>query len=145
MHKKISIGLTITISAIAIIVTALVTTAVTMNIFSSLVSDLPQRESMYASLAEIDNLIRNEYYGSVDDDSLNSSLADGYLSNLTTGTSISMISAADFMLILSVFLTSIIIPDTLSFLRFVRASENSSGVLSVKSLIFIYPAFESML
>lgn len=85
MHKKISIGLTITISAIAIIVTALVTTAVTMNIFSSLVSDLPQRESMYVSLAEIDNLIRNEYYGSVDDDSLNSSIADGYLSNLTTG------------------------------------------------------------
>lgn len=85
MHKKISIGLTIAIASIAIIVTALITTAVTMNIFSSLVEDLPQREAMYSSLSELDNLIRAEYYGSVEEESVDSAITDGYLENLTIG------------------------------------------------------------
>jgi len=53
MHKKISVGLTITISIITLMVTALITTAVTMSIYSTLVADLPEREAMYSSLAEI--------------------------------------------------------------------------------------------
>ncbi len=85
MHKKISIGLTITIASIAIIVTALITTAVTMNIFSALVADLPQRESMYSSLSEIDNIIRTEYYGTIEEESVNSAITMGYLDNLTVG------------------------------------------------------------
>ena len=85
MHKKISIGLTITIASIAIIVTALITTAVTMNIFSSLVTNLPEREAMYASLSEIDNIIRTEYYGTVEEESVNSAITTGYLENLTVG------------------------------------------------------------
>ena len=85
MHKKISIGLTVTIAVFAIIATALITTAVTMNIYSGLVADLPEREAMYASLAEIDALIRKEYYGAVEEESLNHAITDGYLNSLTVG------------------------------------------------------------
>lgn len=95
MHKKISIGLTITIAVFAIIVTALVTTAVTMNIYSSLVADLPQREAMYASLSEIDSLIRSEYYGMTEEESVNSAIADGYLESLTVGRNY-MMSAEEY-------------------------------------------------
>lgn len=85
MHKKISVGLTITISILAIMVTALITTAVTMSIYSTLVADLPEREAMYSSLAEIDSIIRNEYYGMLEDETVNDSIADGYLSSLIIG------------------------------------------------------------
>ena len=95
MHKRISVGLTVTISIFAIIVTALITTAVTMSIYSTLVENLPEREAMYSSLAEIDNLIRDEYYGIVEEVTVNDSISDGYLSALTVGTNY-MMSADEY-------------------------------------------------
>lgn len=86
MHKKISVGLTVTISIITLMVTALITTAVTMSIYSTLVADLPEREAMYSSLSEIDSIIRNEYYGILEEETVNDAITDGYLSTLTTGT-----------------------------------------------------------
>lgn len=85
MHKKISVGLTITITIFTIMVTALITTAVTMSIYSTLVSDLPEREAMYDSLSEIDTIIRNEYYGILEEETVNDAITDGYLSTLTIG------------------------------------------------------------
>ena len=85
MHKKISVGLTITITIFTIMVTALITTAVTMSIYSTLVSDLPEREAMYSSLSEIDTIIRNEYYGILEEETVNDAITDGYLSTLTAG------------------------------------------------------------
>jgi len=92
MHKKISVGLTITISIITLMVTALITTAVTMSIYSTLVADLPEREAMYSSLAEIDSIIRSEYYGILEDETVNDAITDGYLSTLTIGTNYMMTS-----------------------------------------------------
>ncbi len=85
MHKKISVGLTVTISILTLMVTALITTAVTMSIYSTLVADLPEREAMYASLAEIDSIIRSEYYGLLEEETVNDAITDGYLSTLTIG------------------------------------------------------------
>lgn len=90
MHKRISVGLTVTISILAIMVTALITTAVTMSIYSTLVADLPEREAMYSSLAEIDNLIRSEYYGVLEEETVSDAITDGYLSSLTVGTNYMM-------------------------------------------------------
>lgn len=85
MHKKISVGLTVTIAIFSIIVTALITTAVTMSIFSTLVSDLPEREAMYSSLSQIDDIVRNEYYGEIDDTAVNYAIVDSYLEKLESG------------------------------------------------------------
>lgn len=85
MHKKISVGLCLTIAILAIIATAIITTAVTMNIYSSLVSDLPERENMYAGLAEIDSIIRKNYLGTAEEETVNDGISDGYLSALTIG------------------------------------------------------------
>lgn len=85
MHKKISVGLCLTIAIITLIVTAILTTAVTMNIYSGLVSDLPEREKMYDSLAEVDNLIRTNYLGTAEEATVNEGISDGYLSSLTIG------------------------------------------------------------
>ena len=90
MHKKISVGLALTIAIATLIVTAIITTAVTMNIYSGLISDLPAREEMYNSLAEVDNLIRTHYYGAVEEESVDSGIAQGYLDSLTIGSNYSM-------------------------------------------------------
>lgn len=85
MHKKISVGLCLTIAVITLIITAIVTTAVTMTIYSTLISDLPEREAMYNNLSEIDGIIRNNYLGSTEDETVNEGISEGYLSSLTIG------------------------------------------------------------
>lgn len=85
MHKKISVGLALTIAMIAIIATVLVTTAVTMSIFSDIVSDVPQREAMYDSIAEVDNIIRNNYVGELSQDSIDLGISSGYVESLSEG------------------------------------------------------------
>ncbi|MCD7775138.1 MAG: S41 family peptidase [Clostridiales bacterium] len=85
MHKKISIGLMIAIVILTLIATALVTTAVTMTAYSDLIADLPQREAMYDSLSEIDSLVRSEYLGNPEEESIDSGIAQGYIDSLTVG------------------------------------------------------------
>ena len=85
MHKKISVGLCFTIAILTLILTAIITTAVTMNIYSDLVSDLPERENMYSGLAEIDSIIRKNYFGAAEEETVNDGISDGYLSSLTIG------------------------------------------------------------
>ncbi len=85
MHKKISVGLSVTIAVITLVITAIITTAVTMNIYTELVADLPQRENMYAELAEIDNIIRTNYYGTAEQTSVNNNIVNGYLDTLSNG------------------------------------------------------------
>lgn len=82
MHKKISVGLTITIAIIVLVVTAAVTTVITMNIYSRIVSDIPEREKLYDSISQIDTLVRDNYYGELNEDIVNNSIAQGYLSSL---------------------------------------------------------------
>ncbi len=96
MHKKISVGLCVTITIITLIITAMITTAVTMNVYSSLISDLPEREAMYNNLSEIDSIVRNHYFGIPEDETVNDGISEGYLGSLTIGTNYHM-SADDFI------------------------------------------------
>lgn len=82
MHKKISVGLAITISLIIVVITATITTIATMTAYSSIVSDIPEREKMYSSISDIDTLVRSNYYGNVDENAVNTGIANGYLSSL---------------------------------------------------------------
>ncbi len=82
MHKKISVGLTVTIAVIVLVITAIITTVVTMTAYSNIVSNIPEREKMYNSISQIDTLVRNNYYGDIDENSINNSIAKGYLSAL---------------------------------------------------------------
>lgn len=82
MHKKISVGLTVTISLIVLVITAIITTVVTMTAFSNIVSDIPERENMYNSISQIDSLVRSNYFGDIDENAVNNGIAQGYLSTL---------------------------------------------------------------
>lgn len=82
MNKKISLGFTIAIAAVAVIVSSVVTLFVLFNQYDELLADLPDRARQYEKLADVDELVRSNYYGEIDSKKIDSSLASGYLSGL---------------------------------------------------------------
>ncbi len=82
MNKKISLGLFFAVLFIAIAVTVAVTMSVSMRTYNNLIKDLPNRAQMYSSVSEIDDIVRSEYFGTVNESLLNSEIADGYANGL---------------------------------------------------------------
>lgn len=82
MNKKISIGVTAILLIIAICSTAVGTVFIYLAHYDELIALLPQRAQQYDRISEVDELIRSEYYGNINYDSLDYSLIQGYLSGL---------------------------------------------------------------
>ena len=59
MNRKISIGIAISIAAIACAVTFVITMTVSLNNYNEKVADVQQRGEMYTKLQEIDAYVRN--------------------------------------------------------------------------------------
>ena len=79
MSKKISLSVALTIMLIAMAVTCSVTMAFSQNMFNNSVTSVKSRERMYNKLSEIDRYARaNEYFDS-DEDTLNDTIASGYM------------------------------------------------------------------
>ncbi len=82
MNKKISLGAAIAAMVIVAAVAVSATMAIAMRRFDSLVSELSKRQEMYSKFAEIDNAIRQNYYGTIDEEALRNALASGYASGI---------------------------------------------------------------
>lgn len=82
MNKKISVGLMLTIVFVSVATAIAITWSVSMRTYNSLIKDLPQRAQMYSGIAEIDEIVRAEYYGDVNQALLASSLSKGYTDGL---------------------------------------------------------------
>lgn len=82
MTKKISVGVTVILIAAAIIISSVTTLFVVFSSYNNLLVDLPQRADQYLKLAEIDELIRSNYYGSIDTESIDDALASGFINGL---------------------------------------------------------------
>lgn len=94
MNRKISLGICISLIIISVTATFALTMVVSKRIFSKIISDISRRSQTYASVDEIDKIVSNYYYGSVDDASrLNASLAKGYVNGLGDGANIYLDSA----------------------------------------------------
>lgn len=82
MNKKISLGAAV---ALLLIVAAFVF-SITMNYattsFNRRVTDLRNREAMWEKYAEIDRLVRESYYGDINETQLMNSVSQGYLSGI---------------------------------------------------------------
>jgi carboxyl-terminal processing protease len=79
VRKKISLGAAITFMLITAAVTFSLTTVYTMQNFNNKISNIKEREAMYAKLSEIDTSVRKNYIGAIDEDKLMDSIASGYL------------------------------------------------------------------
>ena len=77
MSRKIPLGLAIAIMFIAIAVTVAITMSVSMRTYNNLIKDLPERARMYSNVSEIDDIVRANFYGTVNESLLNSDIYDG--------------------------------------------------------------------
>ena len=79
MNKKISLGLAISLMAIAAALTFIISTSYSVSLYNSLISDVQERAEMYTKLEQIDTYVRSYYNGTIDEDELIESLAEAYI------------------------------------------------------------------
>ena len=82
MNKKISLGIAISLVAIGCAITFVLTWTVSLNIYNSKLGTSEKYEGVYAKLREIDTTVRQNYIGSVSDDSLENATINGYISGI---------------------------------------------------------------
>lgn len=79
MSKKVSLGVAATVTLIAMAVTFSMTMTVSMNMFNNTVSSVKNKERMYNKLSEVDRYVRANEYFDINDDTLNDTIASGYM------------------------------------------------------------------
>ena len=84
MNNKISVGLALAITIVAIAVTFTLTMAMSRTLYNSIITNLSLRTSVSAAIEEINGIVSNYYYGSVDDRTsvITSTLVEGYVNGL---------------------------------------------------------------
>ena len=79
MSKKVSLGVAATVTLIAMAVTFSMTMTVSMNMFNNTVSSVKNKERMSNKLSEVDRYVRANEYFDINDDTLNDTIASGYM------------------------------------------------------------------
>lgn len=82
MKKKITISTAISIIFVAMTITFCLTMIISARLFESKVESVSEKEAMYDKIAEIDQVVRQNFYTTVDDGSVFESLSDGYVNGL---------------------------------------------------------------
>lgn len=79
MNKKISLGAAISFMAVVAAITFTITMIFSLNIFNDKVYNVKEREELYKKVSEIDHLIRQNYVGELDEQTLLDSLSGGFV------------------------------------------------------------------
>lgn len=82
MSRKISLGAGIALAAVASAVTVSLTYVYAMNSFNEKMADVNERQAMYTKLSEIDQKVRQDYVGSIDEKTLEDAICTGYVAGL---------------------------------------------------------------
>ncbi len=84
MNKKISTGLAIAIVILAVAVTFTVTMAMSRTLYNSIITNLSLRTSASAAIEEINSIVSNYFYGTVDNKTskITATLVEGYVNGL---------------------------------------------------------------
>lgn len=82
MNKKISLGLAISLIAIASAVTFILTSFFSLQSFNKKVIDVNEKAKKYNSLQLLDTFIRDNYYGEINEADLNDGILKGYVDGL---------------------------------------------------------------
>lgn len=82
MNKKISLGAAIAYMAIVAAVAFSLTMIYSMNLFNVKMTGITEREKMYSSLHEVDLYVREHYYGTIDENTLQEAIARGYMAGV---------------------------------------------------------------
>lgn len=83
MNKKISLGLAISLIAIASAVTFIITSFFSLQNFNNKVEDVNEKAKKYNSLQSLDSIVRENYYGDIDEEKLRTGILKGYVEGLS--------------------------------------------------------------
>jgi len=82
MNKKLSVGVAISLIAIACTVTFVVTWTVSFNMYNDIIRGAVQRDEISTKLQEIDSFVRNNFLGEIDSDTVAFGIFSGYISGV---------------------------------------------------------------
>lgn len=82
MNKKISLGLALSLIAVSIAVTFILTSFFSLQSFNTKVMDVNEKGKKYSALQSIDTVVRDSYYGDINEQSLEDGILKGYVQGL---------------------------------------------------------------
>ena len=82
MNKKISLGLAISCIFLAVAIAVSITMMVSLRIYNSMVKDVSPRSGVHSTVSEIDDIIRENYFGEINENLLKTMLTDGYVEGI---------------------------------------------------------------
>lgn len=80
MNKKVSLGVTISLIAVACAITFVLTMTVARNSYNSIVSGIQEQETIYNKIREVDLFVRGSSLYQNDEDTLITGIMNGYIS-----------------------------------------------------------------
>ena len=82
MNKKISLGAAIMMMAMTAAVAITITVVIVMRILNNDITDFSNRSALFSKLNKVDNIVRGNYVGKINDTQLNDDIIDGYMKGL---------------------------------------------------------------
>ncbi|MCL2078067.1 MAG: S41 family peptidase [Oscillospiraceae bacterium] len=82
MNKKFSLGVCISLIAIACAVTFVLTMTLSLNIYNTKIAGVEERGAIYTKLQDIDSYVRNNFLWTIDEDKLSAGVMSGYMVGL---------------------------------------------------------------
>ncbi len=82
MNKKISLGMAISCIFLAVALAVSITIMVAMEIYNSMIKDVAQRSGIHSTVSDIDELVRKNYFGEINENLLKTMLSDGYVEGI---------------------------------------------------------------
>ena len=78
MNKKISLGFAISCIFLAVAVAVSITMMVSMKIYNSMIKDVSQRSGIHSTVSDIDEIVRKNYFGEINETLLKTMVSEGY-------------------------------------------------------------------
>ncbi|MBQ2284457.1 MAG: PDZ domain-containing protein [Clostridia bacterium] len=79
MNKKISLGLALSLVFLSVALAITLTMAFSLNIYNGIIKDVADRSNLYSTVSEIDDLVRENYFGELNENFLNTMMSDGFV------------------------------------------------------------------
>lgn len=79
MNKKISLGLALSLIFLSVALAVTITMTFSLNIYNGIIKDVADRSNLYSTVSEIDDLVRENYFGELNENFLNTMMSEGYV------------------------------------------------------------------
>lgn len=82
MNKKISLGLALSLIAVSVAITFILTSFFSLRSFNDKIIDVNEKAEKYTALQSLDNYVRENYYGEINEEELTDGILKGYVAGI---------------------------------------------------------------